>query len=106
MASRYSISLSDELGNQLDTFLKKHTSEYSTDSAFFQDLIENYLSPGNKHYLSLAMLYLGYPFIILTILLKVAAQTGDVTYHYISMLILGILLAGLYLLMSKNRGKI
>jgi len=105
MAVRYSISLPEALGNQLDVFLSKHKKEYTTDSSFFQELCDNYLNPGNKHYLSIAMLYLGYPFLILTILLKVAIDTGDILYHYISMLILGLLLAGLYLFITKNRGK-
>jgi len=105
MATRYSISVSEELGKQLDYFLEKNKKDFSTDSSFFQSLLNEFFNRSNKHYLSKAMLYLGYPFIILTILLKVAIQTKDITYQYISMLILGFLLAGLYLLVSKQRGR-
>ena len=105
MVERYSISLPDDLGKRLNLFISKHRKQYETDSAYFQELVDHDLNPGNRHYLSIAMLYLGYPVIILTILLKASIDTGNILYTYISMLIIGFLLAGLYLFVTKNRGK-
>jgi len=105
MVERYSISLPDELGRRLNYFLNKHRKEYSTDSDFFREQVDRFLNPGNRHYLSIAMLYLGYPVIILTILLKAAIDTGSILYTYVSMLIISFLLSGLYLFVMKNRGK-
>lgn len=105
MATRYSISFSDELGKRLDFFLSKHRKQYDTDSAYFQELVDRDLNPGSKHYVNVFMLYLGYPVILLTVLLKAAIDTGSLMYTYLSMLICGLLLAGLYLFVTKNRGK-
>jgi hypothetical protein len=105
MATRYSISFSDELGKRLDYFLSKHRKQYDTDSSYFQMLVEHDLNPGSKHYINIFMLYVGYPVILLTVLLKAAIDTKSILYTYISMLICGLLLAGLYLFVTKNRGK-
>jgi predicted DNA-binding protein len=105
MVSRYSISVSDELGKRLDYFLSKHRREYDTVASYFQELIEHDLNPGNRYYINIFMLYLGYPVILLTVLFKAAVDTRSLIYTYISMLICGLLLAGLYLFVTKHRGK-
>ena len=105
MVERFSISLPDDLGKRLNLFLSKHRKEYDSDSAYFQMLVDHDLNPGNRHYLSIGMLYLGYPFIILTVLLKARLDTGNDLYSYVSVLICGLLLAGTYYFMTKNRGK-
>jgi hypothetical protein len=105
MAIRYSISISETLAKQIDTYVQKHKKEYDSSSSFFQKRADEYLNPGTKNYIPLMMLYLGYPIIILTILLKASIDTGNVIYNYISALISGFLLVGLYLFIDKQRGK-
>jgi len=102
---RFSISLPDDLEKRVTYFLSKHSKDYDGPSELYQELTKNFLEPGNKYYLSLFMIYLGYPFILLTVLLKASIDTGNVMYTYVSCLISGLLLAGLYLLVQKQRGK-
>jgi hypothetical protein len=102
---RITISIPDDLEKRVMYFLSKNKTNYDGPSELYQELTKNFLEPGNKYYLTLAMLYLGYPAILLTLLLRVSVQTGDVTYNYISALITGLLLAGLYWFASKNKGK-
>jgi hypothetical protein len=101
---RLTISIDDVLLKRLDYFLSKNRS-YEGYSDFYQRRTDEFLNPDSKYYISIAMLYLGYPFIILTILLIAAADTHNVLYHYISSLIIGILLAGLYLMARKYHGR-
>jgi hypothetical protein len=101
---RLSISIPDDMEKRVTVFLSR-SKEYDSVSEFYQKLTMEFLEPGSKHYLSLFMLYLGYPFIVLTILLKASADTGDILYNYVSSSIIGLLLAGLYLLVRKQRDK-
>ena len=101
---RLSISLEDEKITRIDNFLHKN-KDYDGYADLFDYMVEDFFTPKKKEYLTIGMLYLGYPFIILTILLKAAAQTKDIFYNYISALITGLLLAGLYLFIRKQRGR-
>jgi len=101
---RLSISVDDTLINRIEYFLSKN-KDYDGVSDLVQRLLRSFFETSSKEQFKFFMVYLGYPLIIMTILLKLAAVTHDVLYNYLNSLIIGLLLAGLYLFIRKYRGK-
>lgn len=72
-----SISLYKSQIHKVEQFLR-HTKKYKSLASFFQFLVDDYFKTSNKGLLKDFMIYLGYPIILMTLMLYVAKSTDDV----------------------------
>ena len=113
------ISLYESQINKVEQFLN-HNKKFKSVSAFFQELIDDFFRTDNRSIFKDFMIYLGYPVVLMSLMLYVAAATDSVNkilinkgffysdltnlsnmFYIIGFLFLGITIASVYFLWSK-----
>jgi hypothetical protein len=115
------ISLYNNQINQIRHHVK-HSKKFKTEAAFFQSMVDEYFKKDKKKVIGTFLMYLGYPMVIMSLMLYVATSTDTIniklmekgfffsdltylanTFFLIGFAFIGITLASFYVLWSKIR---